>query len=49
LPDIAEEVTRTLATAIGLVLAVPVTMAIAVAVVATKSPRQRRISIIETW
>lgn len=47
--DIAKDVTRTLASAIGLVLAVLVTMAIAVAVVATKSPRQRRNSIVESW
>jgi uncharacterized membrane protein len=37
--DIAEEVTRTLASAIGLVLAVPITTAIAAAMV---SPREQR-------
>ncbi|MGZ6799307.1 MAG: YibE/F family protein [Mycobacteriaceae bacterium] len=40
--DIAEEVTRTLSSAIGLVLAVPVTTAIAVATVAPRRGRGRR-------
>ena len=40
--DIAEEVTRTLSSAIGLVLAVPVTTAIAVATVAPRRSRGRR-------
>jgi uncharacterized membrane protein len=43
--DIAEEVTRTLASAIGLVLAMPATTAIAVAVVAPR-PRRERTSIL---
>lgn len=42
--DIAEEVTRTLSSAIGLVLAVPVTTAIAVATVAPRRSRGRRSS-----
>jgi uncharacterized membrane protein len=40
--DIAEEVTRTLSSAIGLVLAVPVTTAIATATVAPRRSRGRR-------
>jgi uncharacterized membrane protein len=44
--DIAEEVTRTLSSGIGLVLAVPVTTAIAVAMVAAKPVRSRRTSIL---
>lgn len=46
--DIAEEVIRTLASAIGLVLAVPVTTAIAVATVAPRPARPRRPSILWT-
>lgn len=42
--DIAEEVTRTLASAIGLVLAVPATTAIAVATVTPPRPKGRRSS-----
>lgn len=41
--DIAEEVARTLASAIGLVLAVPATTAIAVATVTPQRPRGRRV------
>jgi uncharacterized membrane protein len=41
--DIAEEITRTLSSAIGLVLAVPATTAIAVATVAVPTPKGRRV------
>jgi uncharacterized membrane protein len=44
--DIAEEITRTLASAIGLVLAVPTTTAIAVAMVTPRPPRRARESIL---
>ncbi len=40
--DIAEEVTRTFASAIGLVLAVPITTAIAAAMVTNRDPHPRR-------
>jgi len=43
--DIAEELTRTLASAIGLVLAVPATTAIAVATVAPPRSRGRRVRV----
>jgi uncharacterized membrane protein len=41
--DIAEEIARTLSSAIGLMLAVPATTAIAVATVAPPSSRGRRV------
>ena len=44
--DIAAEITRTLASGIGLVLAVPITTAIAVAIVAARPPRPPRTSIL---